>query len=70
MRVVRHHHNCFVEVFIQPLENLQNFRRRMTVEIACGFAANTWFMAKAGLITILSARPPSGPRRNIANTRI
>ena len=37
VRIVRHHHNRFVEAFIQPLQNLQDFRCRITVEVAGRF---------------------------------
>jgi hypothetical protein len=34
MRIVRHHHDSFVKILVEPLEDLQHFGRRMAVEIA------------------------------------
>ena len=34
VRIVRHHHNRLLEVFVQPLQNLQHFGRGMTVQVA------------------------------------
>jgi hypothetical protein len=33
MRIVRNHHNCLFEILIEPLENFQNFRGGVAIQI-------------------------------------